>query len=72
MPHIIVDAQQAKLIAYTTEHIEIHNIQGRCLGYVAHGFTAEDVAIAQQRRLGRAPRATTKEVLDRLRSQDSR
>jgi hypothetical protein len=68
MPHIVVDAQQARLISEATESIEIRDPQGRCLGYVAHGFTDEDIAIARRRLASDQPRATTQDVLGRLRA----
>jgi hypothetical protein len=68
MQHIVVDDQQAKLIAEATEYVEIRDPRGRHLGYVAHGFTDEDIAIAKQRLVSREPRYTTQEVLDHLRS----
>jgi hypothetical protein len=72
MEHIIVDDQQAKLIAEATESVEIRDPHGRHLGYVAHGFADEDVAIAKQRMASDAPRYTTGQVLDHLRSLESR
>jgi hypothetical protein len=47
MQHIIVDDQQAKIISEATELVEIRDPRGRHLGYVAHGFTDEDLAIAK-------------------------
>lgn len=49
MPHIIVDDAQAKIISESSERIEIRDRSGRHLGYVASGFTADDVAIAKRR-----------------------
>jgi len=68
MLHIVVDDQQAKLISEATESVEIRDPRGKHLGYVAHGFTDEDIAIARQRIASGEPRSTTKEVLDHLRS----
>ena len=42
--------------------------QGQHLGYVAHGFTDEDIAIAKQRRASDERRYTTQEVLQHLRT----
>jgi hypothetical protein len=66
MPHIVVDDQQARIISEATESVEIRDTRGQCLGYVAHGFTEEDIAIARQRAQSSGPRHTTQEVLDRL------
>jgi hypothetical protein len=68
MYHIVVDAQQAKLISEATESVEIRDPQGRHLGYVAHGFTDEDIAIAKDRAASDALRYTTREALSRLQS----
>ena len=68
MQHIVVDDQQAKLISEATEGVEIRDPRGRHLGYVAHGFTEEDIAIAKQRLASDESRYTTQEVLDHLRS----
>jgi len=68
MQHIIVDDQQARIISEATEDVEIRDPRRRHLGYVAHGFTDEDIAIAKQRLASDGPRYTTQEVLDHLRS----
>jgi len=68
MHHIVVDDQQAKLISEATENVEIRDPRGRHLGYVAHGFTDEDIAIAQDRLASDEPRYTTQEVLEHLQS----
>lgn len=66
MIRIIVDDEQARAIAQSTDVVEIRNREGRILGYVAHGFTADEVAVAQQRLRSEQPRFTTQEVLSRL------
>jgi hypothetical protein len=68
MQCIVVDDEQAKLIAEATDTVEIRDRQGKHLGYVAHGFTKEDIAIAKQRAASKEPCYTTQEVLDHLRS----
>jgi hypothetical protein len=68
MTHIVVDDQQAKLIAECAESIEIRDRKGQHLGYVAHGFTDEDIAIAKLRASSGESRYTTKQVVDHLRS----
>ncbi len=70
MEQIVVSDQQARLIAEATESIEIRDAKGSHLGYVAHGFTEEDIAIAKQRSASVQPRYTTAQVLDHLRSLD--
>ena len=68
MHHIVVDDQQAKVISEATENIEIRDSRGTHLGYVAHGFTDEDIAMAVRRMGSHEPRKTTEEVLAHLRS----
>jgi len=68
VPYIVVDSAQAKIISQATGTVEIRDPQGKHLGYVAHGFTDEDVAIARQRQASGEPRHTTEQVIDRLRS----
>jgi hypothetical protein len=68
MLHIVVDDQQAKLISEATENVEIRDPRGKHLGYVAHGFTNEDIAIARDRLASDETRYTTQVVLDYLQS----
>ena len=68
MIRIVVDDEQAKAIAQSTDVVEIRNREGRILGYVTHGFTADDVAVAQKRLRSEQPRFTTQQVLSRLRT----
>jgi hypothetical protein len=72
MQHIVVNDQQAKLISEATESVEIRDARGGHLGYVAHRFNDADIAIAKQRLASDEPRYTTQEVLDHLRSLDSK
>ncbi len=68
MPHIVVDDEQARIISQSDESIEIRDRSGKHLGYVAHGFTDEDIAIAKERMTSDEPRYTTQEVLDHIQS----
>ena len=68
MPHIIVDDEQARIISESAENIEIRDRSGKHLGYVAHGFTDEDIAIARERMGSDEARYTTQEVLDHIQS----
>ena len=68
MPHITVDDTQARLIMEAERTIEIRDRHGNHLGYVAHGFSAEDIAVARQRFASDEPRYSTREVLEHLRS----
>jgi hypothetical protein len=68
MSHIVVDEAQAKIISESSGNIEIRDRHGKHLGFVAHGFTDEDLAIAKNRLLSTEPRYTTSDVLRRLES----
>lgn len=68
MPHIVVSNEQAKLIVEATEGVEVRDSSGNRLGFVARGFTDEDIAIAKQRVASDEPRYTTAEVLDHIQS----
>jgi hypothetical protein len=68
MHHIVVDDQQARLISEATESVEIRDTLGRHLGYVARGFTDEDIAIAKARLASNEPRYITQQVLEHLHS----
>jgi len=68
MPQIIVDDEQARIISESAESVEICDREGRHLGFVAHGFTDDDIAIAKQRRASDEPRFTTQQVLDHIQS----
>lgn len=70
MPQIIVDDEQAKLIAESPGSIEIRDRKGDLLGYAkaTYKWTEEDIAIAKQRLNSDEPRYTTKEVFEHLKS----
>ena len=68
MSHIVVDDAQARIISESACSREIRDRNGRHLGYVAHGFSEEDLAIAKQRMTSPEPCSTTREVLDHLES----
>ncbi|MBI1904440.1 MAG: hypothetical protein HYS13_25370 [Planctomycetia bacterium] len=68
MPHIVVDDEQAKTISESTGYVEIRDQRGRRLGYVAPGFTEDEIAEAKRRLASDDPRYTTQQVLTHLRS----
>jgi len=68
--HIVVDDEQARIIAASGESVEIRDRHGNYLGYVAHEFTAEDIAEARRRFASDEPRLSTGEVLHHLESLD--
>jgi hypothetical protein len=67
MIHIVVDDQQAKRISESRQYLEVRDKLGNHLGYVAHGFTDQDIEIAKQRFVSDQPRLSTKQTIDRLR-----
>ena len=71
MVHIIVSDQQAKLIADTGQYVEIRDQHGNHLGFIAHGFTEQDIAIAKDRFASDQPRLSTKQMVDRLRCSEA-
>ena len=68
MRHLVVSDEQARIISQSNEGVEIRDRHGVHLGYVAHGFSDEDIAIAKERMTSDEPRHTTRDVLDHLRS----
>ena len=68
MAHIIVDDEQAKLIAESSGHIEIRDRHGKHLGYVLSGFDEADIALAKERRDSNETRYSTQDVLKHLQS----
>jgi hypothetical protein len=71
MQYIVVDDEQAKLIAEATDTVEIRDRQGKHVGYVGH-ITEEDIALAKQRAASKGPCYTTQQVIDHLRSLESK
>ena len=72
MPYIVVDDEQVKLISEATENVEIRDLRGKHVGFVAHGFTDDDIAIARRRSASDEPRYTTQQVLEHLQSLENR
>jgi hypothetical protein len=72
MSHIVVSDDQARIICAATGNVEIRDQHGNHLGYVAHGFTNDDIAIARRRLASEEPRYTTKEVLEHLESLEAK
>jgi hypothetical protein len=72
MLHIVVSDEQARLIGESTDNVEIRDRNGNLLGYVAHGFSEEDIAISRSRAASSQPRLTTPQVLSYLNSLEPR
>ena len=49
MTSIVVNDELAKAIAQSPGMVEVRNRAGTILGYITHGFTADDISIAKQR-----------------------
>jgi hypothetical protein len=63
MPHIVVDDIQARIFSESAGSIEIRDRSGKHLGYVAHDFTDDDIAIAKKRMASAEPRYTRAKCL---------
>ena len=72
MIRIVVDEEQAKAIAEGAEMVETSDREGKVLGYLTHGFSDEDIALAHRLRNSNQPRYTTQEVLSRLAAAEQR
>jgi hypothetical protein len=72
MLHIVVSDEQARLIGESTDNVEIRDGNGNLLGYVAHGFSEDDIAIARSRAASSQLRLTTPQVLNYLNSLEPR
>ena len=67
MTSIVVNDDQANAIAQSRGMVEIRSRAGTVLGYVTHGFTAEDISIAKDRFRSQELRLATQEFLRSLR-----
>ena len=63
MVQVTLDDQQARIIAEANNVVEVLDHTGRVLGYVMHGFSADEISLARQRCASSQPRLTTQEVL---------
>lgn len=68
MPHIVVDEEQARIIAEARGEVEVLDTSGRHLGFVSHGFSREDIGAARQSLASDERRYTTREVVEHLES----
>ena len=68
MDRIVLDDQQARVVAGTTRRVELVDLNGKHLGYVTHDFTPEDIAEAKRRLASDERRYTAEQVLEHLRS----
>ena len=68
MTQLVLSDEQARLLSSTNEGVELVDQQGRHLGYVALGFSPNDIAEAARRAGSDGPWYTTEEVLKHLES----
>lgn len=68
MIQVVATADQAKLLAETSECVEIVDASGKCLGTVVRPPSDEDIRTAKNRIAGDGQRHTTDEVISHLRS----
>ena len=68
MPQIVLDDDAVRTLAAAREAVEIRDRKGQILGYLPPLCTEEDIAICMQRLASDAPRYTTDEVREHLRS----
>jgi hypothetical protein len=66
MPQVILDDEQAKLLASALKPVEVRDRQGNLLGVIPPVWTEEDIADAKRRLASDEPRYTTAEVLEHL------
>jgi hypothetical protein len=66
MSYIILDEAQSRVIAQAKGAVEIRDQAGKHVGYVAHGFTDDDIRLARERAASKARRLTTADVLVHL------
>lgn len=68
MVQVVATADQAKVLAESTDCVEIVDANGNRLGMVLRPPSDEDIQIAKDRIAGDGKRYTTEEVVSRLRS----
>jgi hypothetical protein len=72
MTSIVVTKEQADIIK-SAKAIEVRGPHGEWLGVLSsHGFTEEDVRLAKEALASQSPRYTTAQVLEHLRSLESK
>lgn len=68
MPQLVVTPEQAQLLHAAQECVEVVDLQGNRLGFLAPPIWQQELALARQRAQASEPRYTTDQVLERLRS----
>lgn len=70
--HIVVDEQQAQVIAAAGRSIQVRDSSGRLIGFITPAPPAAEIARAKQRISIDEPEYTTQEVLEHLRALSAR
>ncbi|MEK6261206.1 MAG: hypothetical protein AABP62_21610 [Planctomycetota bacterium] len=70
MTVIVLNDEQVKALNESAGDVELQDASGHSLGVVSHSFTAEEIAEAKRRARSGGPWLTTKELLERITSQD--
>jgi hypothetical protein len=68
MHHIVLNDEQARLVATALNPVQVRDGKGNVLGTIAPVWTEADIADAKRRLASDEPRYSTAEVLDHLRS----
>jgi hypothetical protein len=72
MPEIVLTAEQARVVAGSLVPVMVRDGNGNTLGRIEPIWTAEDIADAKRRLASDEPRYTTAQVLEHLRSLESK
>ncbi len=68
MTHIVLNEEQARIVASALQPVQVRDGKGNVLGVIPPVWTAEDIADAKRRLASNEPHYTTEQVLDYLRS----
>jgi hypothetical protein len=72
MTQIVLSDEQAKTVASSLKPVQVRDLRGNVLGYIEPLWTEEDIAEAKRRLASGKPGFTTAEVLEYLRSLESK
>jgi hypothetical protein len=72
MSFIVLNDEQAKVVAKALEPIQVRDGKGNVLGNISPIWSEEDIKEAKRRLASSQPRYTTSQVLDHLKSLESK
>jgi hypothetical protein len=72
MIQIVLNDEQAKIVASAHKPVQVCDGSGNLLGIIAPTWTEADIADAHQRLASKEPRYTTAQVLEHLRALESK